>query len=407
MQPGDYNPFSPVVQKDPYPYYAALRESAPAFRIEALKGFAVSRYEDVVFVLKNPNLFSSDAMNVPQMISNLGVMPQKVIQAVQSPSLVASDPPRHTRLRNVVSRAFTPRRMADLEPRIRSLARDLLRGLLSKGEGDLMSELAVPLPLTVIAELIGIEPQRQTDFKRWSDDIAVGPMAKRSPEEQQRIGRSYCELYDYFEQTIAQRQQSPREDLISVLVQSSGQDGALSLEEVMSFCRLLLVAGNETTTHLIANTLVNLLRYPEQMARLRADPSLVPNTLEEVLRYDSPILATLRRAREDVELAGVTVPAGSTVLPLIASANRDSRRFPDPDRFDITRDTQGQIAFGYGIHFCLGAALARLEARVVMEELLDSTRDISFAAGQAESIDWVGSFLLRGPKSLRLRFERR
>jgi cytochrome P450 len=405
MQPGDYNPFSPVVQKDPYPYYAALREGAPVFHIEALRGFAVSRYDDVVFVLKNPGLFSSDAMNVPQMISNMGPMPGKVIQAIQSPSLVASDPPRHTRLRSVVNRAFTPRRMADLEPRIRSLTRNLLQGLLSKGEGDFMSELAGPLPLTVIAELLGVESQRQADFKRWSHDIVVGPLMKRSPEEQEQIGRSYCELYDYFEQAIAQRREAPREDLISALVHGSEQEGVLSPEEVMSFCRLLLVAGNETTANLVANTLVSLLCHPEQLVRLRADRSLVANTVEEGLRYNSPALGALRRAREDVELAGVKVTAGSMVLALIASANRDSSRFQEPERFDITRDVQGQIAFGHGIHFCLGAALARLEARVVMEELLDSTRDISFAPGQAESIPWMQSFLLRGPRSLRLRFE--
>ncbi len=407
MQPGDYNPFSPVVQKDPYPYYAALRESAPVFRIEALKGFAVSRYEDVLFVLKNPALFSSDAMNVPQMMSNVGQMPEKVLQAIKSPSLVASDPPRHTRLRNVVNRAFTPRRVAELEPAIRLRARELLQGLLDKGEGDFMSEVAVPLPLVVIAQLLGIEPQRQADFNRWSNDIILATGTKRTPEDAERIARSSSEMYDYFEQIVAQRQQAPQADLISVLVQNSGEEGVLALDEVLSFCRLLLVAGNETTANLVANTLVNLLRHPEQLARLRADRSLVPNVIEEVLRYEPPILATLRRAREDVELAGVKVPAGSTLLPLMAAANRDSRRFPDAERFDITRETQGHVTFGHGIHFCLGAPLARLEARVMMEELLDSTRDISFAAGQAESLAWMESFLLRGPKSLRLRFERR
>jgi cytochrome P450 len=334
-------------------------------------------------------------------------MPEKVVQAGKSPSLVGSDPPRHTRLRTVVNRAFTPRRMAELEPAIRLRARELLQGLLGKGEGDFMSEVAAPLPLVVIAQLLGIEPERQVDFKRWSNDIILATGTKRTPEDAERIARSASEMYDYFEQVVAQRQQAPQEDLISVLVQSGGEEGALALDEVLSFCRLLLVAGNETTANLVANTLVNLLRHPEQLARLRADRSLVPNTIEEVLRYDSPILASLRRAREDVEVAGVKVAAGSMVVPLLGSANRDARRFPDAERFDITRDTQGQIAFGYGIHFCLGASLARLEARVVMEELLDSTLDISFAPGQAESLAWAESFLLRGPKSLRLRFEKR
>jgi cytochrome P450 len=176
--------------------------------------------------------------------------------------------------------------------------------------------------------------------------------------------------------------------------------------EVITFSRLLLIAGNETTTNLLGNALVTLLRHPEQMAMLRANPSLIPQAIEEVLRYEPPVMAMLRKAREDVVLAGTRIPAGTTVAPLVGSANRDPRRFPGGERFDITRNAQGHLSFGHGIHFCLGATLARLEARVALEELLASTRDISFAPGQADHIDWKPSFLVHGLSSLRLRFER-
>ncbi|HYO66665.1 MAG TPA: cytochrome P450 [Archangium sp.] len=391
---------------NPHPFFAALREATPVLKVDAFMGaYVVTRHEHISAILKNTTVFSSHVMGFDQ------VMPPELGEEVLryfrvDNNLISSDPPQHTCLRTLVSRAFTPRRVAGLEPRLRELTRGLLDTLLSREEFDFMADLATPLPITVIAELLGIEPEHRQDFKRWSDAILLA--VSYSAQDKRPLGPSIRELQAYLEAAIERRRHEPHDDLIGALVEASeAEGGLLSTLELIDFVRLLLIAGNETSTHLLGNGMVALLQHPSEWERLVADPSLLPNAIEEMLRYEGPALSVLRVTTQDTELAGHPIPKGSRLMLSLAAANRDPRRFPDPDRFDITRDPQGHLAFGHGVHFCLGAPLARLEARVAFEELLRRVRRVSFAPGQEGHIAWSETFIVRGPLSLRLRAERR
>jgi limonene-1,2-epoxide hydrolase len=289
-----------------------------------------------------------------------------------------------------------------LEPRIRKIAERLRDRFLPAGTCDLMADFAVPLPVIVIAELLGVDSDRQHDFKRWSDALLRAVFDRPDAEEAARIGQCLQELSDYFEEVIAARRRQPADDLISTLVRAEEADGVLTADEVRVFVFTLLVAGNVTTTNLIGNTAVALLEHPEELARATRDLALVPSLVEEALRYDSTSQLLFRTATEDVTLAGVTIPAGSLVAPLFASANRDERVFDDPDRFDVTRDPKDHLAFGHGIHFCLGAPLARLEARVAFETLLPR---LVHPVLTEDQVEWIDSVILRGPIRLRLAFD--
>jgi cytochrome P450 len=399
---------TPQVTLDPYPFYASLREAGPVQFVESLmRGcYVLTRHEDITSVLKNPALFSSKLMAPGAMMpKELGEDVLRYFQVENN--LLTSTPPLHTRLRTLVSRAFTPRRVAELEPRIRELSGELIDAMLVREEFDLIPELAAPLPVIVIAEMLGVEPERRLDFKRWSDDVllAINPPGTR--EDLMRLRESILAFHAYLEAAVERRRREPRPDLISALIEASEAEGGfLSTLDIIGFTRLLLVAGNETTTNLIGNGMVALLRHPSEWERLAADPSLMPNAVEEMLRYDSPAQALIRVVLEDTEIAGQPVPKGARVLLLLGASNRDPRRFPEPDRFDVTREAQGHVSFGHGIHFCLGAPLARLEAKMVFEELFRRVRRVSFAPGQEETIPWNQAFLIRGPKRLRLKAER-
>jgi cytochrome P450 len=388
----DYNPFAAEVKENPYPYYARLRAEAPAYQVEPFGFWVISRYEDVVHVLRSPQLFSSSAMGTGMLMGGY--------EGPQVSTVIGSDPPEHTRLRGVVNRAFTPQRIAGFEPRISEITDELLGAVQDRGEFDLVEDFAIPLPVTVIAELLGVEPSRRRDFKRWSNAI-VGAMGARTETERERRHQDMGDFREYFAEAIEARRTEPTDDLIGTLVRAEEGDQRLTPEEVLAFSVILLIAGNETTTNLIGNAVLALLEHPDQLAKVLADPSRIPDLVEEALRYDAPVQGLFRRASQDVELAGATIPAGAIVMPLYASANRDERRFPDPDRFDVTRDAQGHLAFGYGIHFCLGAPLARLEARVALEALLSRFQNL---ARTNERVERVDSFFLRGPKSLPLSF---
>ena len=399
-----YDPLDPVQREDPYPSYAALRREAPVYQVPSLGVLAVSRHADVVAVLRSPELFSSAAMAAAvrkpaDLAPGVG---QGEAPDPTAMSIIGADPPGHTRLRSIVSRAFTPRRIADLEPRVREIARDLLARFVPRGECDLVADYAVPLPVGVIAELLGIDRERHADFKRWSDAAMRAVFDSPSPEEAEQLGQALVEMNDYVEQTIAARRARPGDDLIGTLLRAESEEGALTADEVRLFVFTLLVAGNVTTTHLIGNAMLVLLSHPSELAKVTHTPALVPGLVEEALRYDAPVQLTLRTATQDVAIAGVTIPRGAVVAPLSGSANRDERVFPDPDRFDVTRASKEQLAFGHGIHFCLGAALARLEARVAFEELLPRLRDPIRAD---ERVTWTNVLTLRGPTALHLRFE--
>ena len=398
---------TPDITRDPYPFYASLREAGPIQFVPSLmRGcYVLTHQEEILSVLKNPILFSSKLMAPGAM------MPKEIGEDVirlflVENNLLTSSPPLHTRLRNLVGRAFTARRVADLEPRMRELSGQLLDAVLAREEFDLISEVAAPLPVIVIAEMLGVEPERRLDFKRWSDDVLRATAMTGASEELSRLRQSILEFHAYLEAAIEQRRREPRNDLIGALIKASEDEGGfLSTLDIMAFTRLLLITGNETSTNLIGNGMVALLRHPSEWERLAADPSLMPNAIEEMLRYDSPGQALLRLATEDTEISGQAIPKGSRVMLLLGAAQRDPRRFPEPDRFDVTREIQAPLFFGYGTHFCLGAPLARLEGKVAFEELFRRVRRVSFAPGQEDSIPWNQAFLIRGPKSLRLKAE--
>jgi cytochrome P450 len=404
MHSSDLNPLSPAVIENPYPHYAALREAAAVSSLPALGGaLAVSRYVDVLFVLKNPALFTSSKKKeiMARMSPNLGA---EVARFQRAQTLVGVDPPVHTQMRGLVSRAFTPQRVAAMEPRIRSITRELISLVLPRGEMCLIEDLATPLPVRVIAELLGVEPERQRDFKRWSDLFLSAFARSQRGGDMVEIETGLRELRLYLEGVIAKRRQAPQDDLISALIQSGEQEGVLSPDDVVQFANLLLIAGNETTTNLIGNGVHALLSNPGEWQKLLRTPKLIPNAVEEILRYDSPVLGVSRSAVQDIHVGGEVIPAGATVFAFLGAANRDPRRYPDPDRFDVTRDATGHVAFGHGIHFCLGASLARLEATVVFEELCARMPDLSYPRGRPEGVTWGDNMLIRGPKSLQLRF---
>lgn len=388
-----YNPLGPEATRDPYPIYARLRREAPLER-SALGFWAVSRYEDVHAALRDPRRFSSTVLG-------------DMIQAVKSHSpeglgagetLIGTDPPAHSRLRKIVNRAFTPRRIAELEPRIRALAGELLAEVPAAGELELMGALAVPLPVMVIAEILGIDTARRADFKRWSEEILAAIAGSPSAELRARLERSFLERAAYLEEVVESRRREPRDDVISDLVRAEEGEEVMSEDEVGNFIVLLLVAGNETTTNLIGNAVLALLDRPHVRERVRAAPGLLPAVVEETLRYDSPVQLTLRRATCDVELAGAKLCEGDVVALLLGSANRDEREFTDADRFDVER-AGAHLAFGHGTHFCLGAHLARLEARLALGALLDRFPHFELAG----SVERRPSLLTRGPCAVRLR----
>ena len=415
----DFDPLSFAHAADPFPVYRALRDAAPVHRSTASGFYSVSRYDDVLSVLKRPDVFSSRAMFTVLMNNGDEGMPplsfamarflvRFVLRTHMNPfrfpkarNLIAEDPPLHGPLRNVVNRGFTPRRIAAWEPRIRALTDEHLAPL-RRGEAfDLVHDFAIPLPVTIIAEMLGVEPERMRDFKRWSDAFIDGTTG---PGRDDPFGRTFAdavvEFLSYLRKTVRRRRRAPGDDLVSAILAEAPGGVALTDLDAMMFVQLLLVAGNETTTNLIGNAVTALLDHPEQLARVRRDPGLVPAVVEETLRFDSPIQVVFRNARSAVEVGGVAIPAGANVAVLIGSANRDERRFPDPDRFDIDRDPRGHFAFGFGEHFCLGSALARLEARVALEALLPELARVERASPDRQLVD---SFLVRGPKKLELR----
>ena len=414
----DRDPLSPAWRDDPYPCYRELRDHAPVALSPSTNAYCVSRYDDVMYVLRTPELFSSRAMftflmnngeegNLPLSWGALKFIARFVARVRMNPlefikarNLIAEDGDSHTAMRSIVNRGFTPRRIAAWETQARALVDAAMSKLRRGGGFDLVGDLAVPLPVTIIAEMLGVEPERQRDFKRWSDDMIhaiAGP--GRADPFQKRTVDAIVELLSYLRGVTLARTRRPADDLISLI--ASQQDGAaaLSTREVVQFVMLLLIAGNETTTNLIGNAANALLDHPAELARLARDPALVPGAIEEALRFDSPIQVVFRTATQDVELGGVRIPRGAYVAPLLGSANRDERRFPDPDRFDVERNPQGHVGFGFGKHFCLGASLARLEARIALEALAPELVRLE-RQGPREVVD---SFMVRGPRRLELR----
>ncbi len=412
-----FNPLRDVGRDDPYPLYRALRDAAPVHHSRESGMYVVSRFDDVQQVLRSHDLFSSRAMLTvlqPKGLENgMPFTPRMLWYSARlmwkarlnpflllmTPSLIASDGARHDALRAIVNRGFTPRRIAAWEARAREVVAECVAKLDRSESFDLVADLSVPLPVTVIAEMLGIPHERRHDFKRWSDMvIQTATGAGREDAFNPRVLDTMEELLTYLSRFARERRRAPGDDLISAIV--SGRDGdALHPQDAMMFVLLLLVAGNETTTNLIGNAVNALLDHPDQLARLAANPAQIPDAIEETLRFDAPVQAVFRLATADSEIAGVRIPKGATVAALIGSANRDERRFPAADRFDIVRQAQGHIAFGFGKHFCLGAALARLEARVALEALVPRLVALQKRDAVPPRLE---SFLVRGPTQLAL-----
>jgi cytochrome P450 len=366
-EPFEFNPFDEATRRSPYALFARARREHPLWRHEGLPLSSVFRYADCQAILRDPKTWSSMFPTPP------GFAPEDVPR-----SMIVMDPPEHTRLRGLVSQAFTPKRIRELAPRIATIAHELLDDALARREVDLVDALTYPLPVIVIAEMIGIPAGDRGQFKAWSDAL-VAPLgsvffAPPSPELVQEQRRIRTELEAYFVRLVEERRRAPKDDLLTALVQAELEGSRLSFEELLAMLILLLVAGNETTTNLIGNAALELLAHPDALAAVRADPSLVPGAIEEILRYASPVQMDPRIATRDVEIQGKVVPAGEFVLCWLGSANRDEAMFDEPETFDVRREKNNHISFGFGPHYCLGASLATLEAVVAVRVLLERTR---------------------------------
>jgi cytochrome P450 len=362
--------FSPALTATPYSAYAHLRAEAPIHLVRLPDGgtvWLITRYEDVVAVLKDPRFIKNwrNTMTEEQ-LAQMPSFPQALEFLRQH--MFTMDPPDHTRLRTLVHKAFTPRLVEQLRPRIQAIADTLLDAVQPNGAMDLIDDYALPLPSTVIAELLGVPDEDQDKFRAWAKILASG---EPSPERLQQMAPAMQAFFAYFAALFAQRRAHPTEDLISKLIEVEEAGDKLSERELFSMLFVLLVAGHDPPVHLIGNGMQALLQHPNQLEHLKQNPKLITLAIEELLRYVSPVeTSTMRFAREDVEIGGVVIAKGEQVLVVIASANHDERRFADPERLDLTRGDNRHVAFGRGIHHCLGTRLARLEGQIAISTLL-------------------------------------
>ncbi|MFB8085567.1 cytochrome P450 [Streptomyces sp. NPDC055992] len=375
---------------DPYPYYDRMRAAGPVHLIrtdEFERAWLVVGYDEGRAVLADQR-FGKDWRALP------GEMGGDPINA----NMLEMDAPDHTRLRKLVVRAFTPRRIEALRPRVQEITDGLLDVMVPEGRADLVDALAFPLPMTVICELIGVPDLDRSAFRKLSNGVVA-------PANALEEGESIRAMGVYLGELIEDKRRSPGDDLLSALIAARDEDDdALSPDELVGMAFLLLVAGHETTVNLISNGVRALLAHPGQLAALRADPGLLDGAIEEMLRYDGPVeTATIRFARERVEIGSRTVEPGEAVLVSLAGSDRDPARFPEPDRFDIRRDTRGHLAFGHGIHFCLGAPLARMEGRIAVRTLLERCPGLE-ADPEGAPFDWLPGTLIRGVRRLPVRW---
>lgn len=397
-----YEPRRPETIADPYPVLAQLREEEPLHWSRSLGGWVVTRYEDCQFVTLDKR-FSADRMR--PFFEHLPPERRAQVKELEwSVGLwaVFQDPPEHTRLRRLLNRGFTSRAIERIRPRIVDIVDELLDGIVDRGEMDVIRDFAYPLPASVVMEMLGVPRSELDNFKTWSDDLAlfVGG-ALITPEKYHRAEAATVAMSECFRGIIAERRAAPRDDMISELIAAEEAGSMLSEEELIATCILLLFAGHETTANLIGNGLYYLMRFPEQQARLRNEPSLAATAIEECLRYDGPSGALVRVADADVPLHGQIIGKGDRVFAMLNAANRDPRVFDDPDLFDIGRPVKRNVTFGHGIHFCLGAPLARLEGQIAIPRVLQRLTDLTIAS---DDLTWSDSMILRGLTSLPIRF---
>jgi cytochrome P450 len=397
--------FNAGLLENPYPLYALLRASNPVFAVPVPADvgagvFLLTRYADVHQALRDSRL-SADRRRADAIERNRERLPQQFLGDDNIfRSMLMMDAPDHTRIRGLVNKAFTPRRISELRPRIEAIAAELLAGPARAGGLDVIGELSSPLPAIVIAELLGVPAEDHPKFRRWAAEVISAPAAVASGGSAEPAARSFESLADYLRHVVALRRAEPRDDLLSALVAAQDDRDALNDHELVATAVLILIAGHETTTNLIGNGLLALLQHPAQHARLRAEPELLKNAIEEMLRFDSPVQGTMRAALEDVEYGGKSLAKGALVIIGIAAANRDPEVFERPDEFDVARRDNRHLSFGFGAHFCLGAPLARLEGEIALRGLLEAFPRLELAE---EKIEHRVNPFLRGLTSLRVR----
>ena len=392
-----FNPMDPEFLADPYPMYHRLRAEDPVHH-SPLGFWVLTRYEDVVSVLRDPN-FAKEAI-AAFVAQRLGVDATVGVGI----SMLDRDPPDHTRLRSLVSKAFTPRVVEGLRPRIQQIVDELLDRAEAHRSMDLIEEFAYPIPVIVICEMLGVPVEDHERFRGWSLDLARGldaTMLAPGSDVAQRAAASRRALSDYFRELISARRDSPRGDLLTALITAEEAGDKLSEHELLATCILLLVAGHETTVNLLGNGTLALLRHPDQLRLLRENPGMIGSAIEELLRYDGPVQRTARVPSAAAIIDGHKIEAGEMVMPFIGAADRDPAQFPDPDRLDLKRTDNRHIAFGWGIHFCLGAPLARLEGQIAINTMLRRFPKLALATDRPE---YRQSLTLRGLKSLPVAF---
>ena len=395
-----FNPFLPSFQADPYPQYAALRADDPVHFSLALQAWVLTSYEDCAAVMRDDETFSSSSNTASGQLAEVLQQQRREFPLGETPTVLNSDPPVHTRLRTLLNRAFTPRAIEGLRPRIEEIAASLLADVdAPDGRFDIAGGFAQPLPIIVIAELLGVPPEDRDRFKRWSTAIANTTDVLNTSATLEAARRATSELIAYMDEVVRQRRAAPGADILTALTRAEEEGERLSHDELLAFSILLLLAGHETTTNLIGNGLLALAARPELVARLRAEPALLPSAVEELLRYDSSVQGVVRFARRRTELRGRTIEQGQALLPMVAAANRDPAQFSDPEGLDIERSPNRHLAFGRGIHFCLGAPLARLEGEIAFRALLDRFPEPRIAEGGVER---SSTLLLRGVGRLEL-----
>jgi cytochrome P450 len=407
------------IRANPYPYYEQLRLQDPIHWDEELGFWVITRYADIAGLYTDERF--SRAQGLMRGFDRLSASEQKIAEPVYhsfAKTVFYADPPYHTHLRGLMNHAFTPRRVERLRPRVQVIVNELLAAASSKAEPDVIRDIAYPLPVMVIAELLGLPPGDRARFKAWSDDLfaILGTVRAKSVTLMDRASQSLQEMTDYVQHLSRKRRADPQDDLLTALLsftdetescphpahagRNDKQSAWLSEDELVANINILLSTGHETTTHLIGNGLLALLQHPEQLERLQAQPALLESAIEEMLRYDSPVQITYRSTLEDAHVGGKMIRKGDLVNTILGSANRDPERFSHPDRFDISRNEGRHLGFGVGIHFCIGAPLVRLEAETLFLTLLQRFPQIQLAT---DTLEWQEHPIFRGLKSLPVR----
>jgi cytochrome P450 len=416
---GRFDPFDPAVLANPHPYFAWMRRAEPVFKVPGKEIYLITRHEDVQVALGDPLTFSNQFVSPALALGGGSPAIQDELATIRArgypltPTLLTNDPPSHTRFRKLVSRAFTPKRVASWQPAIERLAGELIDEFAPAGRVELVNQFAIPLPVRVIADALGVPRERQADFRRWTDDATSSIGADASDERRLQAARGLLEFQEYFASELDDRRRAPRDDLLTDLLQARIDDETdlddrrpLDASEMLGIIQQLLVAGNETTTSLIAGAMLLLIDRPEDRQRVIESQEYAAAVVEEALRLTAPVQGMFRVARRDAVVGGVVIPAGATVILVYASANRDESQYADAEEFRPLRaNVRHHLAFGGGIHYCIGAALSRAETQTAVRQLCQRLENP--ALDEKHPLDYTPSFILRRPTAVHLRFDPR